>query len=461
MNKIQSKHKLFYQKIDASYLAEQIIAFFIAIRKIYPDAVLLENSEEGFIKKSIISFDTMARFRGHHHTNIGLKEFRQFMEDFSCESTNSASSHIGNVVGFFAYDTVRFFEEIPNQHPQNNTPDLAFNIYRMSLCFDHRTKELHIQHIVNNNENNSKELDDFNQFLKKFASTIDTNNVGEYYSPLQNSTLLIEPDIDDNRFKEIVHQAKNYIHSGDIFQVVLSRTFQCPYTEDPLKIYQTLRKNYPTPYLFYIPMDDFSLVGASPETCVKVDNKLVSVNPIAGTRKRTKSLEEQEMDLLNDDKELAEHMMLVDLARNDLGRVSKIGSINIAELLKVKHFSHVSHITSTITGELLHHLDALDALAAAFPAGTLSGAPKIRAMEIIDELENSRRNIYGGAICCLDFEGNLDSCIAIRMATIKNGMASFRTGAGIVADSDPQAEANETRHKAQAMIDAIGEALCY
>ena len=209
--------------------------------------------------------------------------------------------------------------------------------------------------------------------------------------------------------------------------------------------------------MFYLPINNGVIIGASPEKLIKVRNQQVEINPIAGTRQRTQQSHDEQIaaELLNDKKELAEHMMLVDLARNDLGAVCKPGSVKVKELLQVKHFSHVSHITSVVTGQLQDNLDALDALAAAFPAGTLSGAPKIRAMQIIDELETSKRGIYGGAICRLDYRGNLDSCIAIRMALLTDGMATVRAGAGIVYDSDPKSEANETRQKAQGILDAI------
>jgi anthranilate synthase component 1 len=209
--------------------------------------------------------------------------------------------------------------------------------------------------------------------------------------------------------------------------------------------------------MFYLPIDDVVVLGASPEKLVSVHEGMITTHPIAGTRRRPDAHHNQaiEADLLSDEKELAEHRMLVDLARNDVGAVATPGSVEVTELLKVKHYAHVSHITSTVIGQLRPECDALDALAAAFPAGTLSGAPKIRAMEIIDKLEVSSRGLYGGAICRLDYQGNLDSCIAIRMAILKNGMALIRAGAGIVFDSDAQAECDETRHKAHAMLYAL------
>ena len=221
---------------------------------------------------------------------------------------------------------------------------------------------------------------------------------------------------------------------------------------------ETLKKISPAPYMFYLPTEHGVMVGASPEKLISVHNGQIEINPIAGTRPKNKTESEIETDLLHDKKEVAEHMMLVDLARNDIGASCKPGTVKVKDLLRVKHFSHVSHIASTITGELRDDKDALDALAAAFPAGTLSGAPKIRAMEIIDELETSRRGIYGGAIVQIDADGNIDSCIAIRMAVLKDGIATVRTGAGIVYDSNPLSEANETRQKARGILEAIATA---
>jgi anthranilate synthase component 1 len=256
---------------------------------------------------------------------------------------------------------------------------------------------------------------------------------------------------------QLVERAKQYIVHGEAFQVVLSRLFKKPYTVSPFAIYRSLRSVSPAPYMFYLPIDNSVILGASPERLVSVQGKQVGINPIAGTRRRTaeSDLDAITQDLLSDKKECAEHTMLVDLARNDLGSTCLPGSVKVSELMRVRHFSHVSHIASTVVGQLKTEKDALDVLAAVFPAGTLSGAPKIRAMEIIDELEVSRRGLYGGVICRIDNQGDLDSCIAIRMAVLQDGIATVRTGAGIVYDSNPQAEADETRQKAQGVLEAI------
>lgn len=322
-------------------------------------------------------------------------------------------------LGFLSYDAVRIFEEIPDRHQSTHQlPNMVFGFYEKVVKVERETQ--------------------------KRETT--------------SSAASITTDLSDEEYIAIVNQAKEHIINGDIFQVVLSRKFTTPYSVMPMHIYETLKKISPAPYMFYLPTEHGVMVGASPEKLIRVINKHVEINPIAGTRPKDKSESEIETDLLQDKKEVAEHMMLVDLARNDIGASCKPGSVKVTDLLRVKHFSHVSHIASTITGELRDDKDALDALAAAFPAGTLSGAPKIRAMEIIDELETSRRGIYGGAIVQIDAEGNLDSCIAIRMAMLNNGIATVRTGAGIVYDSNPLYEANETRQKARGILEAIATA---
>jgi anthranilate synthase component 1 len=291
--------------------------------------------------------------------------------------------------------------------------------------------------------------------IKKISSFSSVHEMSSSHPLSINSCY--ESDVSDEAFVQLVEQAQDYIKKGDAFQIVLSRCFKKNYHSKPFDIYRALRQVSPAPYMFYLPLKDRVIVGASPERMVSVYQRQVSINPIAGTRRRLDQEQDQKMEqeLLCDEKELAEHRMLVDLARNDLGRVCDIGSIRVEELTKVKHYSHVSHITSIVTGTLAKSYDFLDAFAASFPAGTLSGAPKIRAMQIIDELEHSRRGLYGGAIGRLDGAGNFESCIAIRMASLKDGVATIRTGAGIVHGSNPQAEAEETHQKASSLLAAI------
>ena len=267
-----------------------------------------------------------------------------------------------------------------------------------------------------------------------------------------------KPDFSREKYCEMVEKAKNYIYEGDIFQVVLSNRIEADISGSLLDTYRVLRTTNPSPYMFYFSSDDIEIAGASPETLVKLnDNKLYTF-PLAGTRPRGKTDEEDhelEHDLLADEKELAEHNMLVDLGRNDIGRISKIGSVKVDKYLSVERFSHVMHIGSTVTGDLRSDLDSLAAIDSILPAGTLSGAPKIRACEIINELEDNKRGIYGGAIGYVDLSGNIDTCISIRIAFARNNKVFIRSGAGIVADSVPDSEFDESLNKAAAVINAL------
>ncbi len=262
---------------------------------------------------------------------------------------------------------------------------------------------------------------------------------------------------DGGGFREAVRKAQEYIRAGDIFQVVLSRQETVDCALDPFTVYRALRMVNPSPYMYFLRNQETTIAGASPEMLVRVENRRVETRPIAGTRPRGQGRSDDAIarDLLADEKERAEHLMLVDLGRNDLGRVCRFGSVAVPEMLKVEHYSHVAHLVSSVTGELAEGKDALDALAATFPAGTLSGAPKIRAMEIIDELEPVRRGLYGGALGYIDLGGNLDFCIAIRTLVMQAGRVTLQAGAGIVADSDPAYEERETEAKAGALFAAL------
>lgn len=371
-----------------------------------------------------------------------LHELRLLQNRFKMMTREEVSTLITSTIGYMTYDK-----------------ELLFNIYRISLTFDHLRKKILISYVVTITQ---YVKNDFNRAQEKLSQIIHalSKQISSVKLLQKKNKTFIEVDIPDDVFIEKIKKAKQYIIAGDAFQIVLSRSFKRIISVTPLSIYQSLAHTSPAPFMFYIPLEKKTIIGASPEQMVKVHNRQVTVNPIAGTRKRTT---ESDIDfitheLLHDKKELAEHMMLVDLARNDVGSISEPGSVIVNELMQVKHFTHISHITSEVTGKLKNEYDALDALHATFPAGTLSGAPKIRAMELIDELEESPRGLYGGAICRFDLAGNLDSCIAIRMAVFEDGVATIRTGAGIVYDSDPKAEAQETRQKAEAMLHAIAHA---
>jgi len=395
------------------------------------------------------------------HTNP-FKQLNELTGTFSCVTREDMNESITKALGFITYDAVRYIEAIPDRHTEAAAlPDILFHFYRVTLLVNHQKQTVVISIVVEVDQAPQQVYQAAQQEIAKMVEIIHSIPLATL-SPTTSSNThpSVSTDVSDEKFMQLVEKAKIYIKQGDAFQIVLSRRFSQPYHVSPLAIYHTLRQISRAPYLFYLATEQCHLIGASPEALVRVHQQEVMINPIAGTRRRSpdRSPEEIRTELLADKKEVAEHMMLVDLARNDIGAVCEPGSIHVADLLNVRHFSHVSHITSTVTGRLRQHIDNLTALTAAFPAGTLSGAPKIRAMEIIDELETSRRGLYGGAICRLDLQHNLDSCIAIRMAVLKDGIATVRAGAGIVYDSNPAAEAHETRHKAQALLDAIAKA---
>jgi anthranilate synthase component 1 len=286
------------------------------------------------------------------------------------------------------------------------------------------------------------------------------SSVKAYFPPLRLKEE-IRPYFSKERYMEMVQKAKHYIHEGDIFQVVLSNPMEAEADGSLFDTYRVLRTSNPSPYMFYFSSDDIELVGASPETLVKLENGTLHTFPLAGTRPRGKTDAEDaalEAELLADEKERSEHNMLVDLGRNDIGKISQIGSVHVEKYMTIERFSHVMHIGSTVAGTIREDKDAVDAVDAILPAGTLSGAPKLRACQIIDELEGRKRGVYGGAIGYLDFTGNLDTCIAIRLAFKKNGRVTIRSGAGIVADSVPEKEFEECCNKARAVLNAVQQA---
>ncbi len=340
-------------------------------------------------------------------------------------------------VGFITYDAVRCKENIPARHPDLfNLPDFFFQFYRTSVLFDHERATFTVT------APNDVEID---LAIEKMLGGKKLPIFGE------KSEIEVDCDLTDAEYCKIVEKAKKHLVAGDVFQVVASRTFKVKTDAEPLQIYRALRQSSPAPYLFFFEFDDFAIAGASPEKIISVQGGIVESTPIAGTCGPKGSIEK----LLADPKESAEHVMLVDLARNDLGSVCLPGTVKVASFKQPVRFSHLTHIVSRVVGKLDPRFSSLEAFKASFPAGTLTGAPKVRAMEIIDELEMSRRGLYGGSIVCLDGKGNLKSCIAIRMAFIKDGAAYIRAGAGIVLDSDPQKEADETRLKASTVFDAL------
>ena len=362
----------------------------------------------------------------------------------------------GGAVGYLTWDAARLFERLPDQHGAASGTVASFSFYRSLVAFDHVRQRLVLMALAA--PGSRAEYDRARGVLDALERDLGWERRASDARRVEPPAAL--PFADGKRYRDSVTAAKEYIARGDIFQVVLSRQHTVDCGLDPFSVYRALRMINPSPYMYFLKDGDSSICGASPEMLVRVEGRRVETRPIAGTRPRGAGRPDDVVsrELLADEKERAEHLMLVDLGRNDLGRVCRFGSVQVAELMKVEHYSHVAHIVSSVVGELAEGKDALDALAATFPAGTLSGAPKIRAMEIIDELEPSARGLYGGALGYIDLGGNLDFCIAIRTLVIRNGRATLQSGAGIVADSDPATEERETVAKAQAIFDALGVA---
>jgi len=364
---------------------------------------------------------------------------------------------VGGAVGTLAYDAVRLWERLPDRHAADAAaPDVDFSFFDIVVAFDHLRRTATISHVVEPGGSPREAFDRAQDRLDEVAARL-AAPPGQPPAAGGGPAGAVESDLDDATYERLVRRAKEYILAGDIFQVVLSRRFRMPCPAAPFAVYRALRMVNPSPFMFYLQQGERAVAGSSPERLVRTQGRRVETMPIAGTRPRGAGAEDArlEAELLADPKERAEHMMLVDLARNDLGIVADSGSVVVEELAAVQRLSRVMHLTSRVAATLRQDCDGLDALRAALPAGTLSGAPKIRAMEIIDELETSRRGLYGGAVGYLDGSGQTDSCIAIRMAEIAGGAATVRAGAGIVHDSDPAAEAAETRHKARAVLEAV------
>ena len=363
----------------------------------------------------------------------------------------------GGAVGYLSYDAVRLFERVPDRHGADGEPLARFSFYLSLVAFDHVLQRVVLIADAEPGRRASFEaaqdvLDGLETDLRRATS-----------SPARRAREAragagLGLDQDGASFRDGVRRAKEYIAAGDIFQVVLSRRKSVPCRVEPFAVYRALRMVNPSPYMYFLKDGDTAIVGSSPEMLVRVEGGRVETRPIAGTRPRGRTEEEDERlgcELLADEKERAEHLMLVDLGRNDLGRVCRSGSVTVPEFMRLERYSHVTHIVSSVQGELAPGRDALDALVAAFPAGTLTGAPKIRAMEIIDELEPVRRGVYGGALGYVDLRGNLDFCIAIRTLVFQGENVTLQAGAGIVADSDPAAEERETEAKAGALFEAL------
>ncbi len=390
-----------------------------------------------------------------------LDFIKQFQQRYQVPELPELPRFTGGLVGYFGYDTVRYIEpRLLESIPKDalDTPDILLMVSDELVVFDNLSGKLILITHANPQEPTALEKAQFR--LDNLVRQLQNTHV---QPPVQVSLNPVSEDdfksgYGEVAFKESIEKIRNYILSGDAMQVVLSQRMSIPYDSSPLNLYRALRSTNPSPYMYYMDLGDFHVVGSSPEILARLEDGEVTVRPIAGTRKRGTTEEKDlalEKDLLNDPKELAEHLMLIDLGRNDAGRVSKTGTVQLTDKMVIERYSHVMHIVSNVKGELREGLDAIDVLRATLPAGTLSGAPKLRAMEIIDELEPVKRGVYGGAVGYLAWNGNMDTAIAIRTAVIKDRQLHIQAGAGVVADSVPELEWQETMNKGRAVFRAV------
>lgn len=382
---------------------------------------------------------------------------RELLSHFRSPKLSYLPSFTGGLVGYFSYDYLGYAEPTTrcNVTDTENFKDVDLMLFDKVIAFDHVRQKLIL--ITNMSLENVDE--GYAVAIRELEELIDLLKTGEKVEEAEGKLLgEVTPLFSKEEYCAMVEKAKNYIFEGDIFQIVLSNRLAAPFEGSLLNTYRVLRTVNPSPYMFYFAGTDVEVAGASPETLVKLENGILRTFPLAGTRPRGKTEEEDkrlEKELLADEKELAEHNMLVDLGRNDLGKISEFGTVEVEKLRTIERYSHVMHIGSTVRGKIASDYDALDAIEAVLPAGTLSGAPKIRACQLIGELENNKRGIYGGAIGYIDFTGNMDTCIAIRIAYKKNGKVFVRSGAGIVADSVPEKEYEECLNKARAVLNSL------
>ena len=401
--------------------------------------------------------------------NVDGKEFtcsdptnylRDLLKKYKSPRVSSLPPFTGGLVGYFSFDFINYKEPSTKMNIDDSEgfKDIDLMLFKDVIAFDNVKQKI----ILITNIELAKDLDvEYEKALKRLNSIKELLHTGK--KSFEGGKLLgeVTPLFSKDEFSKMIGKAKHHIKEGDIFQIVLSNRLQANFEGSLFDTYRVLRTVNPSPYMFYFSGTDVEVAGASPETLVKLEDGILHTFPLAGTRPRGKSEKEDkelETELLADEKELAEHNMLVDLGRNDLGKISKFSSVVVEKFHSIERYSHVMHIGSTVRGEIRPEYDALNALEAVLPAGTLSGAPKIRACQLIEELENNKRGIYGGAIGYIDFTGNMDTCIAIRLAYKKNGKVFIRSGAGIVADSDPDKEYMESINKAGAVVDALKKA---
>jgi anthranilate synthase component 1 len=440
------------------------------------NSFIFESVEKGKIKgrytifgknpDKIWEFNNKNSYLIKNKKKIKLKDkpeklIEKIIEEFKFETPKELPKICSLISGYFSYDSIRYIEKIPNNCKNDlNLPDVRLLRPRTLIIHDNLKKEIfYIINIFNDEKiiNYQKKFDDIKSELFKLTVQSTLKSLNQSKSNVVKN-IKVKSNTPKNKFLNMVNKAKKYIKLGDIFQVVLSQRFEAKLTKSPLEIYKKLRVTNPSPFMFFFNFNDFQIVGASPEILVRLRDNKITVRPIAGTRPRGKTKKEDlyfEKDLLKDKKELSEHLMLLDLGRNDAGKVSKINTVKVTESFIIERYSHVMHIVSNVIGEYNKKFSKFKSLLAGFPAGTVSGAPKIRAMEIIDELETTRRKVYAGGIGYFSANGEFDTCIALRTAVAKNKKFYVQAGAGIVADSKPIKEYEETVNKAKALINAL------
>ena len=397
-----------------------------------------------------------------------FSSLRELMKISKIKIPKNLPPMASGLVGYLGFDNIKLIEKIPTNNPSKlNLPDGIFIRPKIMIIFDSVEDTMTIitpVYLQNSNKLNIKEIyhkscNNIEKIINLLKKPIENKHFNKEIIKVKNN---ITSNFTKDNYLKIIKKAKDYILAGDIFQVVPSQRFEMPFELPPFNLYRSLRRLNPSPFLYYLNFNDFAVIGSSPEILVRVRDNKVTIRPIAGTRPRGKNIDEDNTlakELLSDEKEIAEHRMLLDLARNDVAKVSIPDSLNVTEKMIIERYSHVMHIVSNVEGEKLDNVDYLEALLSGFPAGTVSGAPKIRAMEIIDELENDKREVYGGCVGYFSSDGAMDTCITLRTAIIKNNRMYVQAGGGIVADSIPENEYQETVNKAKALFKAANEAL--
>ena len=468
------KNQIIYtsKKVKNDYEVLNLIDNFLVEK----NSFIFESVEKGKIKGRYTIFgknpDKIWEFNNNNSylikdkKKIKLKDrpnqlIEKIIEEFKFETPKKLPKICSLISGYFSYDSIRYIEKIPNNCKNDlRLPDVRLLRPRTLIIYDNLKKEIFYIINVFNDEKIKNYLRKYEEIKTELSKLLTQSTLKVLNNSSKKTTKIIKvkSNTSKNKFIKIVNKAKKYIKLGDIFQVVLSQRFEAKLTKKPLDIYKKLRITNPSPFMFFFNFDDFQIIGASPEILVRLRDNKITVRPIAGTRPRGKTIKEDlhyEKDLLKDKKELSEHLMLLDLGRNDAGKVSKINSVKVTESFIIERYSHVMHIVSNVIGEYNKKFSKFKSMLAGFPAGTVSGAAKIRAMEIIDELETTKRKVYAGSIGYFSANGEFDTCIALRTAIAKNNKFYVQAGAGIVADSKPISEYEETVNKAKALINAL------